>query len=456
VHPENNVSPEHPLVGKSIAIIGGGPAGAFCAYELARNGVEVRIFEDRSPKRPDFSAGEKRIPCTGCAGWLQADVTKLLADNGLEMSPEVVQSKTTFTSIVMPKTEANLRLNAPSTTVFRGFSPIHQFEGHPHVASLDGWLLEKAIDAGAKHLQVEISSIDLNEDSQGKVCIGDSTGLKYKTDLVIGAFGHNRRLMNTIQYPDSNPMRLEMPESQRAGVREYFIPKEFISRDLLESTFVFANPTPRIPFGTICPKGKFDQEPSGMYITIALMGRGDVAPDDFKDFLDNEQVKRLLHIDTQTKPRCACFPPLTVQSPRQFILPGRKDNVIMVNIGDAGPTRLRKNGIGSALDSAKHLSDILLRYGNSSEHMEIYKRYIERTYVRDNHVVNFVMHLSDFILNHDFTRRAVICLTDHNLGVVSQITQNTIERILTGKGPYWRIPIDVFLEIFANTSGPGE
>ena len=129
--------------------------------------------------------------------------------------------------------------------------------------------------------------------------------------------------------------------------------------------------------------------------------------------------------------------------------------MLMINMGDAGPTRPRKNGIGAALDSARHLATLLNKFGNSHKAMKKYQNYVELTYVRDNHVVDFVMHMTDFIINHELPRRAVIFLNDNNLGLLSRATRSTIEHILTGKSPYWRIPLDVLRETFLPPSDPG-
>lgn len=448
---EMKLSPEHPLLGKSIAIIGGGPAGAFSAYLLAKQGVDVHIFEDRSPRLPDIANGERRILCTGCAGWLQEDARNLLAANGLVIPQSIIQAETKVTKIIMPDSDAAISLNISAATVFRGTSPLKQFEAHPQVESFDAWLLQSAIDAGARHHQVRITDINLNVDNQGKVRITDSNGNIHDKDLVIGAFGHNPDLMGTIRNNSGGEsISLDMPISQRAGVREYFVPQELLSEDLLKSAYVFANPSGNILFGAIYPKGVYTQEPKGMYVTIALMGRGDIQPGDFRKFLENEQVKSRFKIDDAEKPSCACSNLLTLKSPRRFIQLGRKGTAVMINIGDSGPTRPRKNGIGAALDSAKHLSDILLQHGASGEGMKLYKRYIDETYVWDNYAVDAVMKLSDFVLNHELPRRAVIYLNNNDLFLLSKAARSTIEHILTGKSPYWRIPIDVLKETFGS------
>lgn len=449
VERRTQLSPEHPLLGKSVAIIGGGPAGAFSAYLLARQGVDVHIFEDRSPRQREKNDGESNLQCTGCAGWLQEDARNLLAANGLVLPPKIIQARTEVTKIVMPDSDTTINLKIPTTTVFRGTSPLIQFEGHDPVQSFDAWLLQGAIGAEAQHHEVKITEIDLLEDSQGKVRITDDKNEIYKADLIIGAFGHNPKLMETIKKnSDGASISLEMPKTQRAGVREYFVPADLLSEELRNNAYVYANPSDNILFGAIYPKGVYSQNPPGMYITIALMGRGEIEPKDFSKFLENEKVKSLLKIEAKHAPSCACLTMLTLKSPRQFVQLGQKGTAVMINIGDAGPTRPRKNGIGAALDSARHLSDILLQYGLSGYGMKQYQRYIEKTYVWDNYVVEWVMKLSDFVLNNRLPRWAVNYPIDHDLFLLSKATRSTIEHILTGKSPYWRIPFDVFKETF--------
>lgn len=299
------------------------------------------------PRLPDIKNGEKRIQCTGCAGWLQEDARNLLAQDGLVLPANIIQAETKKTKIIMPDTDTTINLNIPAATVFRGTSPLKQFDGHPPVESFDAWLLQSAIDAGARHHQVKITDINLNEDDQGKVRITDSDGSIYDTDLIIGAFGHNRKLMETMRNnPGGESISLDMPISQRAGVREYFVPQELLSEDLLNSAYVFANPSDKILFGAIYPKGVYTQEPKGMYVTIALMGRRSITPSDFRKFLENEQVKNRLKIDDIDEFNCACPNLLTLKSPKRFIQLGRKGTAVMINIGDAGPTRPRKTVSG--------------------------------------------------------------------------------------------------------------
>lgn len=84
--------------------------------------------------------------------------------------------------------------------------------------------------------------------------------------------------------------------------------------------------------------------------------------------------------------------------------------------------------------------------------MKRYKRHIEATYVWDNYAVDAVMKLSDFVLNHKLPRKAVIYLNDHEVFLLSKAARSTMEHILTGKSPYWRIPYDVFRETLAGVS----
>jgi len=42
---------------KNITIVGGGPAGAYLAYLLAKEGIEVTIFDDSHPREKPCGGG---------------------------------------------------------------------------------------------------------------------------------------------------------------------------------------------------------------------------------------------------------------------------------------------------------------------------------------------------------------------------------------------------------------
>lgn len=142
---------------KRIAIIGGGPAGAFVAAELARAGREVHLFDEKL-------AWEK--PCGGG-----------LTDKALSRWPFLRDTPIEHNWI------SNCELIAPSgrKVALQLDRPIAIFSRH----ALNGLLLDRARDAGAQVVRERITRIN---GTPGQWTLQSSAGT-YKADFVVLAGG---------------------------------------------------------------------------------------------------------------------------------------------------------------------------------------------------------------------------------------------------------------------------
>ena len=426
------------MLQKAVAVIGGGPAGAFAAYLLAREGVHVDIYEPRAVEQPLVGTGERRSLCTGCAGLVQGDAARLLKRHGIIIPDEVIQTRLLGAAVYLgSESEPILVPLENAITVYRGFGPLRQEGGS--VESFDAYLLNRAKQAGASHHRVTIAAVDLREQA-GRVTLLDCDGRQRQAHLVIGAFGHNAKLAEAITYPDSRAATLTRPVTQNAGIREYHLGGDVVGERLNSRIHIFGNPSDSVWFAAILPKGK--------YISVALMGRdGDIRARDFDTFLSRPQVQALLGDAVSGQAiNCGCSSTITLRSPERFMVGGENGRVVMVNIGDAGPTRPRKNGIFAALDSAERLSSALLRHGNTTSGLEEYRRYITRRYVWDNRWADTVLRLSDLVLDRSLSRWLIMGLAQGHVPILSRATTSTIIHIVSGKDSYWRIPLNVLRE----------
>ncbi|MFN3477257.1 MAG: hypothetical protein ACK4Z6_06865, partial [Candidatus Methylomirabilales bacterium] len=142
-----------------------------------------------------------------------------------------------------------------------------------------------------------------------------------------------------------------------------------VQRRLGSSIHVFLPPSPRLTFGTLIPKGTF--------VSVSLLGRN----------LDQASIEAFLHLDEvrsvlpgRDARVCACRPRIATSCARRFFGEG------FVTVGDAAVTRLYKNGIGTALVTARQAAKTAVLRGITGDHFEQYYAPVCRRIRRDNRV----------------------------------------------------------------------
>lgn len=427
---------------KEIAIIGGGPAGAFIAYLLAKQGFRnVVVYEPRKTTRESLI---KR--CTGCVGILQRSAVDLLKKHGLEIIPdEVIQTQLSRESIIHLKDGVDLEVdNEGAIAVYRGWAPVFQPAGQSPTESFDAWLLTEAEKAGAKIIQTEINEINLVRDQSQKVTLINKFDNEYKHDLVIGAYGHSDIEIN---YPKGTKP-LENPKVRKSVVKEFFVGTELV-KILKNRMHFFGNPTDDTWYAMVVPKSK-----SG-HITVSVMGRVDIEKDALKKFVESEVFRVAFNdeefaeiIKEQLNKGCNCNPTFTVKSPNSYIVSDKNGSILNINIGDKGGTRPMKNGMGVALDSAEKLASIIGSTGFGRKTANDFKHYIDREYVFDNYFAEQILAMTDMLLSRPELVWGVKYVMEHNLGIVSDIFKNVARLIISGEKPYWQLPMASVAELF--------
>src|SRR3989338_2781232 len=417
--------PERDLSQMHVGIIGGGPAGALTGLLLAREGMDVTIFEPRSKRMPEV--GERKRLCVGCAGLLQENAIELLQSLDLNIPGEVIQAKLTNSVIHFPGGKTMV-IPSHALTVYRGFGPVGTSE---KIMGFDAWLLNEAEKAGAKIIEAQVTNVH----SDGKnVDLESSVGSK-TADFLVGAYGHNQVHMKLPE--QDNP--LGVPVTQPACVREYYLGYEKVKEKLGQSQHIFANPTPEIWYAAIYTKGSF--------ISIALMGRNGASQNDYKDFLGLKAVQELIGDLEHMRLSCGCTSHITVRSPETVVVSNKEGGFHIANLGDAGGQRPRKNGIFASLDSAAKFAEVLRLYGNTPQAIKVFKRYITTNYVWDNWPSEVVLQSLDIFLNHEFPRKLIIYLGNGNVHLVSEAVRRTIDLVSSGRYPYWQIPMRAIFDI---------
>ena len=117
---------------------------------------------------------------------------------------------------------------------------------------------------------------------------------------------------------------------------------------------VFLLDIPRLEFAALIPKGDS--------VTLAMLGE-EIDDDLVRRFLDSPEVREAFPVDSIPSV-CMCGPVINVKGPE------RPFGERVVLIGDAGTTRLYKDGIGAANRTARAAAETAIIYGISIEDFE--------------------------------------------------------------------------------------
>lgn len=325
------------LSGSRIAVIGGGPAGSFFAlfalHYARQAGLElhVTILEPR-----DF-ARTGPWGCNMCAGLIPVRVLTELAETGIRVPPYVIRER--ISHYTLHTAAGQIRLPQPDpdgdvVSVYRGGGP-RCASPWPHPISFDGFLLNMARSWGAEVIPQRVTSVSLTPRP-----VVETHEERFPADLVVLAAGVNRRAITF------NDLRHQPPPRQQMAQTEICLGVEGVKRALGESVHIFLPRDGSLNFGTLVPKGPC--------INVSLLGerlpQGTIAR-----FLALPEVAELLP-DTVVR-ACGCRPRIAVGAAR----PLYADRLVAV--GDAGITWLYKNGIGTALRTARQAAHTAVLHG---------------------------------------------------------------------------------------------
>jgi flavin-dependent dehydrogenase len=140
-----------------VAVVGAGPAGAFCAERLARSGHAVALWDPSHPREKP------------CGGGVTPGV--------FERHPELRSLR----GAGRPATRTRLRTPSGHVLEVGLEQPVDIFARR----TLDGLMLERACAAGAKHVAERVRRARVDDDG---VCIETDSGTR-RFDFVVGADG---------------------------------------------------------------------------------------------------------------------------------------------------------------------------------------------------------------------------------------------------------------------------
>ncbi len=342
-----------------IAVIGGGPSGSlfsFFALKMAKmidKKIDITIFE---PK--DFTR-DGPIGCNRCGGVISEHLVQALAVEGINIPPEVVQRG--IDSYVLHTQRGDVFIESPSAekriaTVYRGGGPRGIKEKDRE--SFDNFLLDCAVREGASHARLRIDGIKNND----KPVITSGGKDVMEADLIVGAFGVNSTGWKIFEGLE---MGYKKPETTVAFITELELGHDTVSEKFGSSIHFFLIPEPKnIKFAALIPKGR--------YVTLCILGK-DIDQQTVTELLNSPIARKLLPDHVFSDKFCKCFPKLSLTAASG----GFADRTVI--IGDAGSTRLFKDGIGASYIMGKAAATTAVLHGVGKEHfsehyLPVYKR----------------------------------------------------------------------------------
>jgi NADH dehydrogenase len=274
----------------------------------------------------------------------------------LTVPPETIQGHISMYSLYSPFGTMDVENPSPGEqiySVYRGSGPLRS--PLPYTVSFDGFLLEAARKAGAEVKPIRVKAVRLAPHPMVEV-----EGDWEEYDLVVMATGINAPALPVEGLP------YRPPPTHRMAQDELRARPEDVQRSFGDQVKVLLFPHSDLIFGTLVPKGSF--------INVSLLGRGD--PPSLDEFLSHPLVKKALPFPYERS--CGCRPLISVGKAQNPIGDG------FVAVGDAGVTRLYKDGIGAALLTARKAAHTAAHFGTTAQAFRRHYLPFLRALDRDN------------------------------------------------------------------------
>ncbi len=378
--------------GSRVAVIGGGPAGSFFTYflfEMAeRIGMElaVDIYEPR-----DFT---KAAPygCNMCGGIISESLVQLLATEGINLPPTVVQRG--IDSYVLHMDVGTVRIEPTHrekriAAIHRGGGPRGVVESRWH--SFDAHLLDLAKGRGAQVHHVRVEGIDRKG---GKPRITTKKGTSSGYDLLVGAVGVNTDALKLFEEMGTG---YRAPGTTKTYICELYLGVRTIKTYFGNAMHMFLLNLPRLEFAALIPKGE--------YVTMVMLGT-EIDKTLVEALFSTPEVRKCFPADwSPPADFCRCSPAINISA---AVKPFADR---MVLIGDSGVNRLYKDGIGGAYRTAKAAARTAVFEGVAEE--DFRKNYLPvcRSLSMDNGIGKVVFGITSLIQKTTVLRKGLLRMT---------------------------------------------
>ncbi|CAK0780630.1 conserved hypothetical protein [Gammaproteobacteria bacterium] len=380
--------------GSTVAVVGGGPAGAFTAYflklfsYLVEMEIQVDIYE---PK--DFSQrGAKG--CNHCGGVVSESLVQFMATEGITIPPEIITN--TIDVYTLHTDSGHVALHTPFeemriAAIFRGGGPKQSKSvvATAPIKGLDEYLLELACRHGANLIRERVTNLDWDLGRPQVIVKND----RRTYDLLVGATGING---TGIKLFESMGWGYSPPKMSKTFIQDLYLGKEVVEKYVGNSMHVFLLNIPGINQGAIIPKGD--------YATFCFVAQT-ITNELIEQFFSHPEVKGCLPPDWKRPANidsCLCYPDTNVGD----AINPYTDRVVMV--GDCGVARLFKDGIGSAYRMAKACATTAVLWGISTKDFRDHYEPVCKKISFDNRVGHLVLDAFGLARTIGFVRYGIL------------------------------------------------
>ena len=361
--------------GAQIAVVGGGPTGSFFSIfalkmaKMMEKSVQVTIYE---PK--DFTR-DGPIGCNKCGGIISELLVQNLAVEGINLPDSVVQRG--INSYKLHTQYGSVYIETPSrektiATVYRGGGPRGIIGSEKE--SFDRFLLDMAIHEGAVHNHEKVDRIEYRNN---RPALFSKDSMIQEPDLIVGALGVKSQ---TFKIFEEMGFGYRKPETVTAAIAEIWMDKNVISERFGTSVNLFLLPLKDIKFAAIIPKGT--------YVTVCILGKN-IDHNTVNAFIDHPVVQSVLPARGTYEIACRCLPKMNIRAPEIAFT----DRVVLC--GDAGSTRLFKDGLGAAYIMGKAAAKTAIFHGISKNHFRDHYQPVYKSIMVDNQYGKFLFAATD-------------------------------------------------------------
>ena len=400
--------------GDTVAIVGGGPAGAFSALHLLSQArqrgrrLRVVIFERSCQPGDDLSdsLSGPYAGCPQCAGGISPGLYEALEALDIGLPPEVIQAS--IGSITVQGNWKSIILPMPRDrkmySVYRGTLPF----GQHHTHCFDAMVLGKAVEAGAELIGAGVCSAAYRAD--GRVQLGylaHGMEAQLTADFVVFASGVNQKADKAGAVPTVMDLFRQLqpgfipPRLRKALIFE--LEAQAATGAALQGELHYIESSSahlQLDMCSIVSKRGF--------ITVTLVGKSVDRASTHKqnlqvirDFLALPQILRALPPRMRPTIRCICNPNLVVGTATRPV--GQR----IAAVGDMATCRQYKDGILSAHTMAESLAAAVFDEGIDVASLEAgYVPTIAR-FRRDNRYATLIFILYRWFFTNPFLSRII-------------------------------------------------